>query len=330
MRENIEKKLQAIPEAPGVYRMLDSEGRIIYIGKSKCLKKRVQSYFAPNPKWEKAEKMVRFIHDLEITVTDTHLDAMLLECALIKEIKPYFNAAMKNDQKYVYLKVEKDFRKAPLKLVREKEPDAFGPIRSRRITEEFLTSMRNLYPLEKVKNTLTFTYHVLPLSMNQEQFETNYKILMEICEKEKEAKRFLKRLEFYMQEAAGQEKFELAMKYRDLVQTFSYLQKVFNGYQTLMKKDVVYSVPIEKGYKYFYIREGMVIDTGKEPVQSEEMAVAFAEKVKNKENLPEREKYLSAEISDKGSVDFKSIVYGELLDREEGTKLYEISRIGVL
>lgn len=52
----IQKKLKQLPDAPGIYKMLDAEGRIIYIGKSKCLKKRVSSYFVPEPKWEKAKK----------------------------------------------------------------------------------------------------------------------------------------------------------------------------------------------------------------------------------------------------------------------------------
>ena len=75
--------------------MLDFKGNIIYIGKSKCLKKRVHSYFVKSPVWEKAKKMAPLIYDINYIVTDTHLEAMLLECEMIKTIKPYFNAAMK-------------------------------------------------------------------------------------------------------------------------------------------------------------------------------------------------------------------------------------------
>lgn len=323
MRENIEKKLRQIPEAPGVYRMLDAEGHIIYIGKSKCLKKRVNSYFVPNPKWEKAEKMVRFIHDIEITVTDTHLDAMLLECALIKKIKPYFNAMMKNDQKYVYLKVEEDCRKQPLKLVREKEKDAFGPFRSRRIVEELILSMRNLYPIEKIKRTYEFKYHTLPTVMEKEQFEKNRKILLEICENAKAAEDFAKQIEKEMKQAAVVERFELAMRYRDLIQRLEYLKRALNTYKNLMKQDVIYSVPIKTGYKYFYIRNGLVIHTRKMAEQNAEIALQYAEEIKNAGVLPETEEYLTVQMSDKGALDFKAIVYGELCDQEENAVLYE-------
>lgn len=319
MREQIEQKLKQIPEAPGIYRMLDAEGHIIYIGKSKCLKKRVSSYFVPNPKWEKAEKMVRFIHDIEITVTDTHLDAMLLECALIKKNKPYFNAMMKNDQKYVYLKIEEDYRKPPLKLVMEREKDTFGPLRSRGMVEDFIAAMRNLYPLYKEKRTYQFEYHILPVVMTKEQFEKNRQMLLELCKNPKAAERFIKRTEHEMKQAAANERFELAMRYRDLMQKLSYLKKALSVYENLMQRDVIYTVPVQNGYKYFYIRNGLVIDTKKESEQNVEKAEQYAEKIKNRElinakPLSETEEYLIGAVSDKEAADFRAIVYGELCD----------------
>jgi len=96
----LKNKRDQIPAQPGVYKMLDASGRIIYVGKSKCLKKRVNSYFTKAFKHSKIEKMVFLIADIEYVVTDTHLEARLLECQLIKEIKPYFNAQMKNDRHF--------------------------------------------------------------------------------------------------------------------------------------------------------------------------------------------------------------------------------------
>ena len=112
--DNIKEKLKQIPKLPGIYKMLDSRGNIIYIGKSKCLQNRVKSYFVASPKWEKVNRMVTMIKDIEYVVTDTHLEARLLECTLIKEHKPRFNAQMKNDQRYFFIKVENYNRYNPL------------------------------------------------------------------------------------------------------------------------------------------------------------------------------------------------------------------------
>lgn len=321
MNEKIQKKLKNLPEAPGVYRMLDESGRIIYIGKSKCLKKRVNSYFVPNPKWEKAEKMVRFIHDLEYTVMDTHLEAQLLECKLIKEIQPYFNVQMKNDRKYFYLKIESDYRKNPLKQVYEKEDGVFGPFRSRHIIEDWILAMCNLYPLEKEKFTWKFQYHILPVQMSPEQFCSNRELLLELFRKKTSAKRFLKRLEASMKEAASQERYEYAMRYRDLAQGWEYISHVVHLYEDLQKTELVYCVPIEDGYKYFYIKNGLVVHMKKAPDKSREQAQKC-----RKEGLaaPETGLISSETISEKGLADYKMVVFRELSEPEMGAEIYEI------
>ena len=104
MTTHLQRILDELPEAPGVYKMLGDGGNILYIGKSKCLKHRVKSYFVKKPVWEKAEKMAGFIRDIEIEPTHTHLEAMLLECELIKKHRPFFNRQMKNDSGYLYIK----------------------------------------------------------------------------------------------------------------------------------------------------------------------------------------------------------------------------------
>src|SRR5690554_855055 len=110
MSPAIKEKLDQIPPLPGIYKMLDSRGNIIYVGKSMCLRKRVSSYFTGNHRWKKVEKLVFFTADIDYIVTDTHLEARLLECEMIKKLKPVFNSQMKNDNGYVYLKVESDSR----------------------------------------------------------------------------------------------------------------------------------------------------------------------------------------------------------------------------
>ena len=75
IREHLRDILGSIPDAPGVYEFLGDQGEVLYIGKSKCLRKRVHSYFTPNPGWEKAKRMVPRIRNLRVTVTETHLEA---------------------------------------------------------------------------------------------------------------------------------------------------------------------------------------------------------------------------------------------------------------
>lgn len=209
----IQKKLKQLPDAPGIYKMLDAEGRIIYIGKSKCLKKRVSSYFAPEPKWEKAKKMSPFIRDMDYTVTDTHLEAMLLECRLIKQIRPYFNVIMKSDEKYVYLELGTDRRKSPLAVSYTKTENSYGPVRSRRSLEELVDGMQNLYPLEEGEGEgIDFSYHLFPEILSEERFLSNRRILQKICENPSVMQAFLRTVETHMQNAAEKQKFEMAVR----------------------------------------------------------------------------------------------------------------------
>ena len=92
--DKIKKKLDMLPMEPGIYKMIDAKGNVIYIGKSKMLNKRVKTYFANNPNWDKINRMVRLIDDIDFIVTDTHLEARILECSLIKELKPIFISRM--------------------------------------------------------------------------------------------------------------------------------------------------------------------------------------------------------------------------------------------
>ncbi|AIQ64536.1 hypothetical protein PSTEL_16960 [Paenibacillus stellifer] len=94
----------SLPQSPGVYLMKDSLGHVIYVGKSKNLKKRVQSYFYNNKSHSpKVKKLVQHVRDLEYRVTDTEFEAFMLECRLIHEIKPMYNRKMKNPLGYPYI-----------------------------------------------------------------------------------------------------------------------------------------------------------------------------------------------------------------------------------
>lgn len=102
--ERLEKRLQEIPPQPGVYLMRDSNGNILYIGKSKKLRSRVRSYFRDSQHLtDRIALMVRQVADIEFIVTDTEAESLALEANLVKEHQPYFNALLKDDKKYPYL-----------------------------------------------------------------------------------------------------------------------------------------------------------------------------------------------------------------------------------
>src|SRR4051794_8282213 len=106
---SLKEKVKKIPSSPGVYLMKDSQGRIIYVGKSKNLKNRVQSYFHHSKAHSrKVEKLVKTLKDFDYILTDTEFEAFMLECQLIKEWKPFFNAQMKNPLAYTYIVIKMD------------------------------------------------------------------------------------------------------------------------------------------------------------------------------------------------------------------------------
>ena len=156
MTELLRDKLQKLPDLPGIYKMLNRDGQIIYIGKSKCLKNRVRSYFSKTPTWEKVKKMVNMIHDFEIIVTDTHLEARLLECELIKFYKPVFNSQFKTDSRYVFLNIENSNKYSPLTISTERKNNSYGPFRSKYTLKDAILSLENLYPFQKTNDGYAF------------------------------------------------------------------------------------------------------------------------------------------------------------------------------
>ena len=109
-----------IPTNPGIYLMKDSDGKIIYIGKAKNLKKRVKSYFLKNQNY-KTQKLVENISDIEFVLTDNESEAFLLESNMIKKYRPRFNIELKDQQRYTYLRISDE--KYPRLLVARRTRD---------------------------------------------------------------------------------------------------------------------------------------------------------------------------------------------------------------
>lgn len=261
-KQFLRKKLKEIPELPGIYQMLDSKGRIIYIGKSKCLKKRVHSYFVESPVWEKAAKMAPLICDINYIVTDTHLEAMLLECEMIKTVKPHFNALMKNDERYVFLTLSvfsDGSRGKLLKVTAAREENSFGLFRSRSRLQNFIDSMENFYPFSEKRKKMQFEYHVFPKKMEEKEQEETRAILKKMFTDPAKMEEFLNLLEKKMKKAAKEQKFETALKYRDLLELAEYVRKNLREYGEWIHSSFICSEETNRGTKYFFINNGLVI-----------------------------------------------------------------------
>jgi excinuclease ABC subunit C len=154
---DLKEKVKWLPESPGVYKMKDSSGNIIYVGKSKNLKNRVSQYFQSSRNHApKIVKMVQCIRDFEYISTDTEFEALLLECRLIKEIQPMFNSQMKNHRKYVYLKITID-EEYPRILVSHEITDEgslyFGPYTSLNSVERAASAIRDNFKIGNCSGT---------------------------------------------------------------------------------------------------------------------------------------------------------------------------------
>ncbi|MGI6448730.1 MAG: GIY-YIG nuclease family protein [Desulfitobacteriia bacterium] len=149
---SISKMLKELPPQPGVYLMYDSLGNIIYVGKAKNLKNRVTQYFRSSKNREpKVEEMVRNIQTFTYFLTDTELDALLDECRLIKELKPRYNRLMKNDLRYIFLKIPAEAY-PKITIAKEKSADGavyFGPFTSVQRVEAAIQGLNEIFPLRK-------------------------------------------------------------------------------------------------------------------------------------------------------------------------------------
>jgi excinuclease ABC subunit C len=149
---NLKEKIKQLPTSPGVYLMKDSSGGILYVGKSKNLHNRVQSYFqnykAHSPK---VEKLVKHLKDFDYILTDTEFEAFMLECQLIHEIKPLYNRMMKSPESYVYVVVQKEKGRVNLDIAHNLENDHhlyFGPFTGKSTVERAIQAIKEFYKID--------------------------------------------------------------------------------------------------------------------------------------------------------------------------------------
>ena len=155
--EKLEEKISMLPDSPGCYLMKNRDGEIIYVGKAVNLKNRVRSYFRDTAHTPKVEAMISHIDDFDILLCGTNLEALILECNLIKEHRPYYNILLKDDKHYPYLKTDLKQPYPRLEICRKMEKDGaryFGPYIGANAVRQVIEAVRDVFPLRSCRQTL--------------------------------------------------------------------------------------------------------------------------------------------------------------------------------
>ena len=153
----LEEKIRMLPDSPGCYLMKDREGTVIYVGKAVNLKNRVRSYFRDTAHTPKVAAMIAHIDDFDILLCETNLEALILECNLIKRHQPYYNILLKDDKHYPYLKVDMRRPFPRLELCRRMENDGakyFGPYIGASAVRQVMEAVRDVFPLRTCRQAL--------------------------------------------------------------------------------------------------------------------------------------------------------------------------------
>lgn len=318
--KSLSKKIETIPLKPGIYKMKDIEGNILYVGKSKTLKSRVKSYFYGDHEWEKIKRMVFNIHDIDYIVTDTHLEAQILECSLIKKLQPIYNKQFKNDKKYLYLKIESYNRFKPISTIEERENKyCFGPYRNKNILFDTVKFFQSIYPILKDKDSYDFDYKILPEQIDKDTFEKNRQCLIEIFSNKESQEMFLYNLKEHMDNVASKLQFERALIYRDMIHNMQYVyDNNTNELQEINSRQILLREKLENGYKIFYISNDRVILKKKYDKITKECLEEFLIRAGQLEIKAK----LDNAINEKRNLDFKKIIQNEIKSADSKNILF--------
>lgn len=169
--DKLKPLIKSLPNKPGVYQYFDSEGKIIYVGKAKNLKKRVSSYFTKTHQQGKVRLLVKKISDIKFIVTESEYDALLLENNLIKKYQPRYNIQLKDDKSFPWICIKKEHfpRIFPIRNITDKKSEYYGPYASVRMMKTLLGIIKDLYPIR------TCSLNLSPKAIEKK----NYKVCLE-------------------------------------------------------------------------------------------------------------------------------------------------------
>lgn len=228
--ERIKEDLKKLPERPGVYIMKDKNDNILYVGKAVALKNRVRQYFQKTNKTERIKKMVSQIDHFEYIVVDSEMEALILECNLIKLHRPKYNVLLKDDKMYPYIKITLNEDYPTVRITRKKINDGakyFGPYTNAfavKETVEFLNKTFKLKHCRKIfkdgkYETPCLNYHIKRCmgicqgNVSKEEYMKVINQVIDVLDGKSEA--LIKKIDADMQKASSELNFEKAAELRD-------------------------------------------------------------------------------------------------------------------
>jgi excinuclease ABC subunit C len=276
---NIEEELKKLPSQPGVYIMHDRRDEIIYVGKAISLKNRVRQYFqSSRNKTVKIEQMVSRIARFEYIITDTELEALVLECNLIKEHRPRYNTMLKDDKTYPYIKVTVNEEFPRVFFSREMKKDKckyFGPYTSAGAVKDTIELIHKVYQIRTCNRNLPrdigkerpcLNYHIKQCQapcqgyINKEEYGNSISQALEFLGGKYNP--VITMLEEKMLAASEEMDFEKAIEYRDLLNSVKQIaqkQKITDS--GMEDRDIIAMAKDEKDavVQVFFVREGRLI-----------------------------------------------------------------------
>lgn len=271
-------KIKSLPEKSGVYIMKNESGEVIYVGKAKVLKNRVSQYFNNSKHTPKVEAMVNNVHDFEYIITDSEMEALVLECNLIKEYMPKYNILLKDDKTYPFIKITVNEMYPRISVVRKVIKDGaryFGPYQSSYALKELIDFFREVYGIRScnkqfprdIKKGRSCLYRHIGKCMGVCEGDIDEKEyrerIMKVCE-------FLSgntdhvRRELYAQMKTASEKFEFekAATIRDRINSIDVILKDQKATTTTdSNSDIVgmYTLNNSTCIQVFFVRGGKII-----------------------------------------------------------------------
>ena len=271
MNNLIKSKLELLPTSPGCYIHKDKNGTIIYVGKAKNLRNRVRSYFRGSHD-TKTEALVSEIVDFEFIVTESNIEALLLEINLIKENKPKYNIMLKDDKSYPFIKITNE-RYPRLIITRQVKKDGglyFGPYPDVGAANEIKRLLDRIFPFRKCTNPpskVCFYYHLGQCMAHTvcHKDEAYFKgMAQEVSDFLKgQDDKIIDELKLKMNTAAQNMEFERAAEYRDLIQAIGTLRTKQRVMAKGLQNRDVFGYYVDKGWmcvQVFFVRQGKLIE----------------------------------------------------------------------
>ena len=275
---DLKAKLKELPMSPGVYIMRNSDGKVIYVGKSKHLKNRVSSYFIHSKNHTpKTVAMVENVADFDYIMTDSEVEALVLECNLIKKYLPKYNILLKDDKQYPYIKLTLNEDYPRIYMTRKLKKDGakyFGPYMSSMMVRNALETIKRIFKVRSCNKGLPLNleharpclyYHIGQCSapccnkISQEEYKDTFEQIASVLEGKYDS--IIEELKKKMYEESDRLEFEKAARYRDKIESLKMLgekQKMLSVGKD--NRDIIglFKGEFESCVQIFYMREGKI------------------------------------------------------------------------